>query len=72
VGIGVNVHYRPLHLHTSFRSSVAAEGAFPVAEDAYARLLSLPMWHGLTDADQERVVEALREATAKQSDENVV
>jgi perosamine synthetase len=70
-GIGVNVHYRPLHLHTSFRSSVAAEGAFPVAEDAYARLLSLPMWHGLTDADQERVVEALREATAKQSDENV-
>ncbi len=72
VGIGVNVHYRPLHLHTSFRSSVAAEGAFPVAEDAYARLLSLPMWHGLTDVDQERVVEALREATAKQSDANVV
>jgi perosamine synthetase len=65
-GIGVNVHYRPLHLHTSFRSSTVAEGALPVAEAAYARLLSLPMWHGLTDADQDRVVAALRTATAEQ------
>jgi perosamine synthetase len=70
-GIGVNVHYRPLHLHTSFRSATVAEGALPVAEAAYARLLSLPMWHGLTDADQDRVVAELRTATAEQPDANV-
>jgi dTDP-4-amino-4,6-dideoxygalactose transaminase len=57
-GIGVNVHYRPLHLHTSFREG-AGEIRLPVAEDAYARLLSLPMWHGLQDDEQDRVVEAL-------------
>jgi perosamine synthetase len=57
-GIGVNVHYRPLHLHTSFRD-VQREQRFPVAEDAYARLLSLPMWHGISDDEQGRVVERL-------------
>jgi perosamine synthetase len=61
-GIGVNVHYRPLHLHTTFRSPDTPPGAFPVAEDAYARLLSLPMWHGLQDDDQDRVCSALDDA----------
>ena len=60
-GIGVNVHYRPLHLHTTFRGT-GADLRLPVAEDAYARLLSLPMWHGLDDAEQGRVVELLADA----------
>jgi perosamine synthetase len=59
-GIGVNVHYRPLHLHTTFRND-STEQRFPVAEDAYARLLSLPMWHGLQDDEQDRVVAGLAE-----------
>jgi perosamine synthetase len=58
-GIGVNVHYRPLHLHTTFRSLDTPPGTFPVAEDAYARLLSLPMWHGLQNVEQEHVVKLL-------------
>jgi perosamine synthetase len=62
-GIGVNVHYRPLHLHTSFHTG-GAEQRFHVAEDAYARLLSLPMWHGLTDQEQDRTVAVLAEALA--------
>ena len=60
-GVGVNVHYRPLHLHTSFRNG-STEQRFPVAEDAYARLLSLPMWHGLTDDELVRVAGQLAEA----------
>jgi perosamine synthetase len=60
-GVGVNVHYRPLHLHTTFRDQ-ASEKHFPVAEDAYSRLLSLPMWHGLCDDEQERVVRLLESA----------
>lgn len=60
-GIGVNVHYRPLHLHTTFQQ--AASGLrFPVAEAAYERLLSLPMWHGLLDEEQGRVVAELSDA----------
>jgi perosamine synthetase len=60
-GIGVNVHYRPLHLHTTFRDQASGTHC-PVAEDAYARLLSLPMWHGLRDDDQERVVRSVESA----------
>ena len=60
-GIGVNVHYRPLHLHTTF-AHVGAKNDFPVAEQSYARLLSLPMWHGLSEDDQDRVIEVLAHA----------
>jgi perosamine synthetase len=62
-GIGVNVHYRPLHLHTTFRND-SGDQNFPVAEDAYARLLSLPMWHGLGDDEQDFVVAQLESAIA--------
>jgi perosamine synthetase len=65
-GIGVNVHYRPLHLHTTF-AQASGSRRFPVAEAAYARLLSLPMWHGLLDDEQERVVVELSGLTADSS-----
>ena len=35
-------------------------GEFPVAEDAYKRLISLPMFHGMSDQDAEDVIVALR------------
>jgi perosamine synthetase len=57
-GIGVNVHYRPVHLHTSFRKD-SGELRLPVAEAAYARLLSLPMWPGLEVREVELVAEML-------------
>ena len=63
-GIGVNVHYRPLHLHTTF-ASTAPGLRLPVAEHAYERLLSLPMWHGLSDDAQNRVVESLASALVR-------
>lgn len=64
--IGVNVHYVPVHLHTAYEGA-AARGRFPVAEDAYDRLVTLPIWPGMTDRDVDdvvcavhRVVEAYR------------
>jgi perosamine synthetase len=63
-GIAVNVHYRPLHLHTTFAGTARGQ-RFPIAEHAYERLLSLPMWHGLTDAEQDRVVETLASALVR-------
>jgi perosamine synthetase len=59
VGIGVNVHYLPVYLHSYYRSLGYPEGLCPVAEAAYDELLSLPMWAGLTDSAQDRVVSEL-------------
>lgn len=62
-GVGVNVHYIPVHLHPYYRRVLGtAEGLCPVAEDAYGRILSLPMYPGLSEADQERVVDSLARA----------
>ncbi|NCQ33680.1 UDP-4-amino-4,6-dideoxy-N-acetyl-beta-L-altrosamine transaminase [bacterium] len=63
-GIGVNVHYIPVHLQPDYRRFGFAPGDFPVAEDYYARALTLPLYPGLSDAGQDRVVAALREALA--------
>lgn len=57
--IGVNVHYRPVHLHPYYTDLGYAQGLCPVAETEYQGLLSLPMWPGLTDADQDRVVDLI-------------
>jgi len=60
-GIGVNVHYRPVHLHPFYRQRFGyGPGLCPNAERAEHEVLSLPMWPGLTDADLAHVVEALR------------
>ncbi len=59
--IGVNVHYIPVHLHPYYRDRFGYRGGeYPVAEDAYARLISLPMFHGMTDEDVEDVIHALQ------------
>ncbi len=58
--IGVNVHYIPVHLHPYYRDHFGYKGGeFPVAEDAYARLLSLPMFHAMTDQDVQDVIRAV-------------
>jgi perosamine synthetase len=58
--IGVNVHYIPVHLHPYYRDRFGyQQGAYPAAEDAYERLLSLPMFHGMSDQDVEDVIRAV-------------
>jgi perosamine synthetase len=58
VGIGVNVHYIPVHFHPYYRQRFGyCEGDFPVAESAFRRLLSLPMFPGLTESAQDRVLD---------------
>lgn len=63
--IGVNVHYIPIHMHPYYRERFGFRGGeFPVAEDAYARLLSLPMFHAMTDQDVSDVIRAIRKVVA--------
>lgn len=63
-GIGVNVHYKPVYLNTYYRELGYEPGECPRAEAVYSGLLSLPMWPGLTDQMQDRVVDSLRSAIA--------
>jgi perosamine synthetase len=57
--IGVNVHYIPVHRHPYYHERLALKQSYPVAEDAYERLISLPMFHSMTDQDVADVSRAL-------------
>jgi UDP-4-amino-4,6-dideoxy-N-acetyl-beta-L-altrosamine transaminase len=61
-GIGVNVHYIPVHLQPHYRAMGFGAGDFPAAEAYYAGTISLPMYATLTEAQQDYVVEKLTEA----------
>lgn len=63
-GIGVNVHYIPVHLQPYYRGLGFKPGDFPRTEAHYAAALTLPLYFGLTDAQQDEVVRALRAALA--------
>jgi perosamine synthetase len=60
-GIGVNVHYIPVHLHPFYRERFGTHpGDIPVAEAEYQRILTLPMFPAMTDQDVDDVVTAIR------------
>ncbi|VVP23885.1 UDP-4-amino-4,6-dideoxy-N-acetyl-beta-L-altrosamine transaminase [Pseudomonas fluorescens] len=59
-GVGVNLHYIPVHLQPYYRESGFAEGDFPQAERYYTEAISLPLFPLLSDEQQDYVVEQLR------------
>ena len=64
-GLGVNVHYIPVHLHPYYRERFGYRGGeFPIAEAAYHQLISLPMFHGMSDEDVEDVTAAVTKVMA--------
>lgn len=59
-GIGVNVHYIPVHLHPFYRTRFGTgPGLCPIAEEEYRHILSLPMFPAMTDFDVEDVLTAV-------------
>lgn len=64
-GIGVNLHYIPVHTQPYYRTLGFKPGDFPEAERYYAEAISLPMFPGLSKVQQDRVVESIRKAVAK-------
>lgn len=62
--IGVNVHYIPVHTQPYYRKMGFVEGMFPEAEHYYAEAISLPMFAGMTEGQQDRVIEILKECFA--------
>lgn len=61
-GVAVQVHYIPVHTQPFYRARGFRAGDFPRAEAFYDGVLSLPLYPDLSDAEQDRVVELLRDA----------
>jgi UDP-4-amino-4,6-dideoxy-N-acetyl-beta-L-altrosamine transaminase len=63
-GIGVNVHYIPIHTQPYYAALGFRRGDFPAAERYYARALSIPLFPAMSHAQQDHVVATLRRALA--------
>ncbi|AHI29274.1 UDP-4-amino-4,6-dideoxy-N-acetyl-beta-L-altrosamine transaminase [Marinobacter similis] len=61
-GIGVNVHYIPVHTQPFYAQFGFQEGQYPNAENYYSEAISLPLFPGMSADDQREVVAALAEA----------
>lgn len=59
--IGVNVHYKPIHTQPYYKRLGFCHGQFPVAEDYYARAITLPIHPSLSEAQHNYVLEQLRD-----------
>jgi perosamine synthetase len=62
--IGVNVHYIPVPWLAYYQKLGYGKGDWPIAESMYFRLISLPMWPGMTDGDIEDVILAVKKVLA--------
>lgn len=60
-GIGVNLHYIPVHTQPYYQNLGFKWGDFPQAEEYYQEAISIPLYYDLTEENQERVVAALRD-----------
>lgn len=59
-GVGVNLHYIPVHTQPYYRGMGFKPGDFPEAEQYYREAISLPLYPGLSDSEQDRVAQALK------------
>jgi UDP-4-amino-4,6-dideoxy-N-acetyl-beta-L-altrosamine transaminase len=64
-GIGVSIHYIPIHLQPYYQQMGFKVGDFPNSEAYYKRALTLPLYPNLSNAEQARVVEVLGQALIK-------
>ena len=65
-GIGVNVHYIPVHLHPFYRKQFGTRpGLCPVAEEAYEQILSIPMFAAMSDDQTREVIDSLNKTIAE-------
>ncbi|MCG9639561.1 UDP-4-amino-4,6-dideoxy-N-acetyl-beta-L-altrosamine transaminase [Vibrio sp. Isolate34] len=60
-GIGVNLHYIPVHTQPYYQAMGFTEGDFPESERYYQEAISLPMFHGMTEEQQNTVVRVVTE-----------
>ncbi len=61
-GIGVNVHYIPIHTQPYYSQFGFSEGDFPNSESYYSRVISIPLFHTMTAEQQDEVLDVLKRA----------
>lgn len=67
-GIGCSVHWRPLHLHPYYRRTFGWQPeSFPIATAVWKRLISLPIFQGMTVAETDCVIEVIKELCIRYS-----
>ena len=59
-GIGVNVHYIPIHTQPYYQQLGFKEGDFPNSEHYYSRAISIPLFHAMTINQQDQVFDTLK------------
>ena len=59
-GLGVNLHYIPVHTQPYYQAMGFARGDFPLAEQYYREAISIPMFHGMTYDQQTQVIDTVR------------
>jgi dTDP-4-amino-4,6-dideoxygalactose transaminase len=64
-GLGVQVHYLPVYRHPFYEDLGYRSGLCPVAEDFYARAVSLPIFPAMTESDVDRVVDTVHRTAAE-------
>ncbi len=62
LGIGVNIHYIPVHTQPHYNTMGFKAGDYPEAERYYEEAISIPMYSTLSEADQDFVISAIRDA----------
>jgi UDP-4-amino-4,6-dideoxy-N-acetyl-beta-L-altrosamine transaminase len=59
-GVGVNVHYIPIHIQPYYRQFGFRDGDFPISESYYNRAITIPLFHSMTFNQQDQTVSILR------------
>jgi dTDP-4-amino-4,6-dideoxygalactose transaminase len=60
-GIGINVHYIPVHIQPYYKKQGFEYGQYPEAENYYEDAITLPLYPSMTEMEQNRVIESLYE-----------
>ena len=61
-GIGVNLHYIPVHLQPYYKALCFNAGDFPEAEKYYKEAISIPLFHTMSESEQLQVIKIIKEA----------
>lgn len=65
LGVYTSVHFMPLHLHPFYRDALGIKDEFPEADRAFERVISLPIYPDLSDAEIEHVISGVKSVSAR-------
>lgn len=64
-GLGVNLHYIPIHTQPFYKALGFVDGQFPNAEQYYQEAISIPLFHSMTSVEQQEVIDVLKRVLIK-------